>query len=41
MKMAVTVEGSDLKISDKDGKLMAGKAHVGKSDIMCTNGVIR
>ena len=40
MKMAVTVEGSDLRISDKDGKLMVGKAHVGKSDIMCTNGVI-
>ena len=40
MKMAVTVEGSDLKISDKAGKLMVGKAHVRKSDIMCTNGVI-
>jgi uncharacterized surface protein with fasciclin (FAS1) repeats len=40
MKMVMTVEGSNLKISDKDGKLMVGKAHVGKSDIMCTNGVI-
>jgi transforming growth factor-beta-induced protein len=40
MKMAVTVEGSNLKLSVKDGKLMVGTAQVGKNDIMCTNGVI-
>lgn len=40
MKKAVTVQGSQLKITMKKGKMMVGKAHVGKSDIMCSNGVI-
>jgi uncharacterized surface protein with fasciclin (FAS1) repeats len=40
MKMAKTVEGSEHKLLDKDGKLIVGTAHVGKSDIMCSNGVI-
>ena len=40
MKKAVTVQGSELKITKKEGKMMVGKAHVGKSDIMCSNGVI-
>ncbi|MEO8270031.1 MAG: fasciclin domain-containing protein [Aureliella sp.] len=40
MKMAKTVEGSELKIADKDGKLMIGKAQMTKTDIECANGVI-
>ncbi|NYT75650.1 fasciclin domain-containing protein [Alcaligenaceae bacterium] len=38
--MVKTVEGSDLKISVVDGKVMVNNAHVIKTDIKASNGVI-
>ncbi len=40
MKMVTTVEGSEVEITDKNGKIMIGKAHVTSADVDCTNGVI-
>jgi uncharacterized surface protein with fasciclin (FAS1) repeats len=37
---AKTVEGADVKITVKGGKVMINNAHVIKTDIKCTNGVI-
>ncbi len=37
---AKTVEGADVKISVKGGKVMINNAHVVKADIKCSNGVI-
>jgi uncharacterized surface protein with fasciclin (FAS1) repeats len=38
--MVKTVEGSSLKISAKDGKVMVDNAHVIKTDVAADNGVI-
>jgi uncharacterized surface protein with fasciclin (FAS1) repeats len=38
--MVKTVEGSSLKVSAKDGKVMVGNAHVIKTDVAADNGVI-
>ncbi len=35
-----TVEGSTLKVSIKDGKVMVGNAHVTTADVRASNGVI-
>ena len=40
MHEAKTVEGTALVITVYEGKVMVGKAHVEKTDIQCTNGVI-
>ena len=40
MKIAMTVEGTEVRIKDKAGKIMIGKAQLTKTDILCTNGVI-
>ena len=40
MKKAKTVEGSDIKIRVKAGKVMVNKARVVKTDVMASNGVI-
>jgi uncharacterized surface protein with fasciclin (FAS1) repeats len=40
MNEAKTVEGGSLTIKMQGGKVMIDKAHVAKSDIECTNGVI-
>lgn len=37
---AKTVEGSEVKIMVRGGKVMVNNAHVVKADIKCTNGVI-
>ena len=37
---AKTVEGQDVKISTKNGKVMINNADVVKADIQCSNGVI-
>src|SRR5487761_1913337 len=37
---AKTVEGADVKITVKGGKVMINNAHVVKADIKCSNGVI-
>jgi uncharacterized surface protein with fasciclin (FAS1) repeats len=37
---ATTVEGSDVKVAVKDGKVMVNKANVVTTDIMASNGVI-
>ena len=37
---AKTVEGQDLAIQAKDGKVMVDRAQVVKTDIVCSNGVI-
>jgi uncharacterized surface protein with fasciclin (FAS1) repeats len=37
---AKTVEGADLKITVMGGKVMVNNAHVVKTDIKCSNGVI-
>lgn len=37
---AKTVEGQDVKITTKDGKVMINNADVVKADIQCSNGVI-
>ena len=38
--MVKTVEGADATITVKGGKVMIDKAHVVKTDIVCSNGVI-
>ena len=40
MKSAKTVNGASLKISVMDGKVMVDQAHVVKTDIVTSNGVI-
>lgn len=40
LKKAKTVEGSEVKITVKDGKVMVDKANVVKTDVKATNGVI-
>ena len=40
LKKAKTVEGSDIKIKVKEGKVMINKALVAKADVACSNGVI-
>ena len=40
LKSAKTVEGSDVKIMAKGGKVMVNNANVVKTDIACDNGVI-
>lgn len=39
-KMVKTVQGSEVKITVKGGKVMVDKAHVVKTDIEASNGVI-
>ena len=39
-KTAKTALGASAKITVKDGKVMVDQAHVVKTDIVCTNGVI-
>jgi uncharacterized surface protein with fasciclin (FAS1) repeats len=40
VKSAKTVEGSEVKVTVKDGKVLINESEVIKADIMCTNGVI-
>jgi uncharacterized surface protein with fasciclin (FAS1) repeats len=40
LKKAKTVQGSEAKITIKDGKVMVDKANVVKTDVKATNGVI-
>jgi uncharacterized surface protein with fasciclin (FAS1) repeats len=40
LKSAKTVQGSDVKITVADGKVMVNDANVVKTDIVCDNGVI-
>ena len=40
LKEAKTVQGSEVKISVKEGKVKVNDANVTKADIMCKNGVI-
>ena len=40
LKKGKTVEGSDIKIKVKEGKVMINKALVAKADVACSNGVI-
>ena len=40
LKKAKTVQGSEVKIKVKDGKVMVDNATVAKTDIKCSNGVI-
>jgi len=40
LKMAKTVQGSEVKIKVVDGKVMVDDANVSKTDIPCANGVI-
>jgi uncharacterized surface protein with fasciclin (FAS1) repeats len=40
LKKAKTVQGSEVKITVKDGKVMVDKANVIKTDVMASNGVI-
>ena len=40
LKEAKTVQGSELKISVKEGKVQVNEANVTKTDIHCKNGVI-
>ena len=40
MSEAKTLNGKELKIMVKDGKVMVDGAHVTKTDIQCSNGVI-
>ncbi len=40
MKEIMTVEGRELMVEVKDGKVMVNKAHVVGTEIKCTNGVI-
>lgn len=40
MKEIKSVEGSELMIEVKDGKVMVNKSHVVATDVKCTNGVI-
>jgi uncharacterized surface protein with fasciclin (FAS1) repeats len=41
LKKAKTVQGSEVKITVKDGKVKVDKANVVKTDIRISNGVIR
>ena len=40
LKNAKTVQGKNVRILVKDGKVMLNKANVVKTDIVCKNGVI-
>jgi uncharacterized surface protein with fasciclin (FAS1) repeats len=40
VKSAKTVEGSEVKVTVKDGKVLINESQVIKADIICTNGVI-
>ena len=40
LKEVKTVQGSEVKITVKDGKVKVNDANVTKADIMCKNGVI-
>jgi uncharacterized surface protein with fasciclin (FAS1) repeats len=40
LKKAKTVQGSEIKITVKDGKVKVDKANVVKTDVMASNGVI-
>lgn len=40
VKSAKTVEGSEVKVTVKDGKVLINESNVVKTDIICTNGVI-
>jgi uncharacterized surface protein with fasciclin (FAS1) repeats len=40
LKSAKTVQGSEAKITVKDGQVMVDKANVVKTDIAASNGVI-
>lgn len=40
VKSAKTVEGSEVKVTVKDGKVLINESEVIKADIICTNGVI-
>ncbi len=40
MNSAKTVQGQAVTIATKDGKVMINNAHVLKTDILCSNGVI-
>jgi uncharacterized surface protein with fasciclin (FAS1) repeats len=40
LKSAKTVQGAEVKIRVKDGKVKVNKANVVKTDIVCKNGVI-
>ena len=40
VKSAKTVEGSEVKVTVKDGKVLINESEVIKADIMCTNGVV-
>lgn len=40
VKSAKTVEGSEVKVTVKDGKVLINESEVIKTDIICTNGVI-
>ncbi|MHB8866734.1 MAG: fasciclin domain-containing protein [Pirellulaceae bacterium] len=40
LSKAKTVQGSEVKITVKDGKVQVDKANVVKTDIVCKNGVI-
>ena len=40
LKEAKTVQGSEVKVSVKDGKVKVNDANVTKTDIMCENAVI-
>ena len=40
LKEAKTVQGSEVKISVKEGKVKVNDANITKADIMCKNGVI-
>ncbi len=40
LKSAKTVQGSSAKVTVKDGNVMIDNAHVVKTDIACSNGVI-
>lgn len=40
VKSAKTVEGGEVKVTVKDGKVLINESNVVKTDIICTNGVI-
>ena len=40
LKKAKTVQGSNVSIKVKEGKVMIDKATVAKADVACSNGVI-
>lgn len=40
LKSAKTVEGSEVKVTVKDGKVLINESEVIKADVMCTNGIV-